>query len=244
MNGSQNERFFYHQYDRIDWEKQKDTGLNLGVNEELLRIIKERHRHSALYLFDIGYGIGFFLQMCCEEISDDYESIHIEGDEPSKQNYEYYEANRSVPDDITVQTHRQPFLETKTDKSFDVLTSTYVFTHLTQDQLQPAAQKIQEMLRPGGTFLLTVANEAYLQQKLRDDEDLLIQTNKLCLSGETYEEYLHYTEIPEIGNVVDLNREEGFYKHLFEESGLRLCRKEVVDDDGFIASIFIFENTS
>ena len=61
--------------------------------------------------------------------------------------------------------------------------------------------------------------------------------------GKNYKEILHYSDIPEIGKVIDYNREERFYIDLFEKNSFRLIKKENLGDSGFICTIFIFERS-
>jgi hypothetical protein len=51
---------------------------------------------------------------------------------------------------------------------------------------------------------------------------------------------LHYSEIPEVGTVIDYNREEKFYIDLFEKNNFILEKKKNLNDNGFICTIFVF----
>jgi hypothetical protein len=59
--------------------------------------------------------------------------------------------------------------------------------------------------------------------------------------GKSYKEVLHYTDIPEIGKVIDYNREEAFYFDLFSNNGFTLENKEDLNDNGFMCSLFVFQ---
>ncbi len=96
------------------------------------------------------------------------------------------------------------------------------------------------MLKENGKFILVVANEKYLKEKLKTKKDLFIEKSIVCLDGKNYEEILHYSEIPTIGNLIDYNREEQFYIDLFHKNNFRLKRKKKLRDSGFVCTIFVF----
>jgi hypothetical protein len=72
-------------------------------------------------------------------------------------------------------------------------------------------------------------------------KDLFIEKNMVEYNGKEYEEVLHYSDIPEIGKVIDYNREERFYIDLFTKKGFKLSLKRDLDDNGFICTVFVFE---
>ena len=96
------------------------------------------------------------------------------------------------------------------------------------------------MLNNEGKFILVVANEKYLEEKLSSKRDLFIEKNTLEFDGKKYKEVLHYSEIPQIGTIIDYNREEKFYLDLFKKNGFDLDLKKYLDDNGFICTIFVF----
>jgi hypothetical protein len=96
------------------------------------------------------------------------------------------------------------------------------------------------MLNKEGKFILVVSNEKYLERKLKEKKDLFIEKNSIQFDNKTYKEILHYTEIPEIGTLIDYNREERFYVDLFKQNGFDLESKKDLDDNGFICTIFVF----
>ena len=91
-----------------------------------------------------------------------------------------------------------------------------------------------------GRFILVVANEKYLNDKLRAKKDLFIEKSRVNFQNKKYEEVLHYSEIPQIGTVIDYNREEKLYIDLFKKNGFTLIKKKNLDDNGFICTIFVF----
>ncbi len=98
------------------------------------------------------------------------------------------------------------------------------------------------MLNKNGKFILVVSDEEYLREKLRTKRDLFIEQNIVEFKGKKYKEYLHYVEIPEMGTVIDYDREEEFYKNLFKDNGLRLVKKDKIKSDEYVCTIFTFEN--
>ena len=96
------------------------------------------------------------------------------------------------------------------------------------------------MLDEKGKFILVVANEKFLEEKLKSKKDLFIEKNIINFNGKKYKEFLHYSEIPEIGKVIDYNREELFYLDLFKKHNFELIQKRDLNDNGFICTIFVF----
>ena len=77
-------------------------------------------------------------------------------------------------------------------------------------------------------------------EKLKSKKDLFIERNTLEFDNKKYKEVLHYSEIPQIGTIIDYNREEKFYLDLFKKHGFDLDSKKDLDDNGFICTIFVF----
>ena len=97
------------------------------------------------------------------------------------------------------------------------------------------------MLERKGKFILVVANEGYIEKKLKNKRDLFMERNTIYLNGQNYREVLHYSDIPEIGKLIDYNREERFYIDLFKKHNFKLIQKRDFNDSGFICTIFVFE---
>ena len=72
-------------------------------------------------------------------------------------------------------------------------------------------------------------------------KDLFIEENIVEYNNKKYEELLHYSDIPEIGKIIDYNREEKFYIDLFKNNGFKLVSKKDLDDKGFICTVFVFQ---
>ena len=96
------------------------------------------------------------------------------------------------------------------------------------------------MLNKDGQFILVVANEEDVKKRLKAKGDLFIEKNKIKFDGKEYEEVLHYSNIPEIGTIIDYNREERFYPDLFKKNGFELIEKKDLEDNGFIGTIIVF----
>jgi SAM-dependent methyltransferase len=187
-------------------------------------------------IFDIGSGIGFFIRMLKEKYAD---SIYIEGCEPSKKSYDYFVKNNINKNNITI--YPSTFQDFMTDEKFDFITAIYVFPHFIEADLRQVVQKIFGMLNKNGKLVIVVSNEEYLRNKLKTKRDLFIEKNVIEFKGKEYKEYLHYVEIPEMGTVIDYDREEDYYKDLLEDNGLILVKKDTIHSDEYICTIFTFE---
>lgn len=237
-----NKNFFYLQYDKINWENQDKTKINSFVNNFIIKEHLLKKQGQVIKIFDIGLGIGFFIKMVYDELTKKYESVIIEGCEPSKKNYNHFLRKKIlIKSKDKIKTFNNTFQEVKTNEKFDFITAIYVFPHFTLEDLEEIGQKINSMLNKKGKFILVVAEEKYLEKKLKDKRDLSIERNTIKMNGKKYKEILHYTDIPNIGKVIDYNRESSFYVDLFRKSGFKLYKKDNLNDNGFICTIFSFE---
>lgn len=229
-----NRDFFFQQYNKINWTNQENTHLNVAVNQFVIDNIISKSK-IPFTLFDIGSGIGFFIRMLKEKYGD---SIFIEGCEPSHKSYNYF-----IESDINknnVKIFQDTFQTVETDTKFDFVTAIYVFPHFIEIDLNSVVQKIYKMLKYNGKLIIIVSNEEYLKNKLKTNKDLFIEQNIIEFKGKQYEEHLHYVEIPDMGTVIDYDREENYYKDLLEDNGLILENKNVINSDGYMCTIFTF----
>lgn len=237
-----NKNFFYQQYEKINWENQEKTKINSFVNNFIIQEILSKKSGSSIKIFDIGFGIGFFIKMIYKALNSKYKEMFIEGCEPSDKNYNYFiKKPLNFRKGVQLKTYNSTFLNTKTDERFDFVTAIYVFPHFVSEELEETAKKINLMLEQNGKFILVVANETYIEEKLKSMKDLFIERNTLEFNGEKYKEVLHYSDIPEIGKLIDYNREEKFYLDLFKKYGFELKMKKDLDDNGFICTVFVFQ---
>ena len=237
-----NKNFFYQQYNKINWENQEKTKINSFIYNFIIKGIILKKKGSGIKVFDIGFGIGFFLKMLYPNLIKSYKNITIEGCEPSDKNYSYFKKKPlKVKEDVEFEICKKPFLDIQLDTKFDFITAIYVFPHFASDDLEKILKKIYSMLNEKGKFILVVANEKYIEKKLKNKKDLSIEYNTIYLNGRNYKEILHYSDIPKIGKLIDYNREERFYIDLFEKNKFKLNLKKDLNDAGFIATIFVFE---
>ncbi|MFH1066046.1 MAG: class I SAM-dependent methyltransferase [Nanoarchaeota archaeon] len=236
-----NRKFFYEQYNKINWTNQEKNKINFDISEFIIQKIIAKKKGKALKVFDMGFGIGSFIKMLSKALGPKYEEIIIEGCEPSTKNYNFFinkQAKRKQK--AKVKVYNTTFLGAKTDKRFDFITAIYVFPHFLPDELKKTAEKISSMLEPEGRFIMAVASETRVKEKLKEREDLLIKRNTLNLFGKKYKQVLHYSEIKGIGTVVDHNRENRLYIDLFKKQGLKLVMNKNIDKNG--TTIFVFKN--
>jgi len=237
-----NKNFFYQQYNKINWENQEKTKINFFINKFIIRDILSKKKGSGIKIFDIGFGIGSFIKMLYKELNTMYKDIIIEGCEPSEKNYNYFIKNPLIfRKGMKFKIYNKIFLNIKTDEKFDFITAIYVFPHFMSDELEETAKKINLMLEKNGKFILVVANETCLEEKLKSMKDLFIERNFIEFNGKKYKEVLHYSDIPKIGKVIDYNREEAFYVDLFDKYNLKLTLKKDLEDNSFICTVFVFE---
>jgi 2-polyprenyl-3-methyl-5-hydroxy-6-metoxy-1,4-benzoquinol methylase len=235
-----NKEFFYRQYDKINWEKQEKTRINVNINDFILKEIISQNKNKTLKLFDIGFGIGIFFEQL-QKLSNKY-SICAEGCEPSEKNYDYFSKHFKLKNKkLKLKTYRKTFFETNTKTKYDFILSVYSFPHILIDDLDKTVKQIRAMLLPKGKFILAVANEKYIKTKLKSKKDLFIEESKVKYKGKEYNEVLHYTDIPEIGKVIDYNRDESLYLDLFSNNKFKLKYRKDFNDHDFICTIFVFE---
>lgn len=232
-----NKDFFYLQYDKINWPNQEKTKINSLVNSYIIdQLIIDKK--DEIKLFDIWFGIGFFIRMLQEKTKKNWQKITIEWCEPSEKNYKYFK-NQEWNQNLKV--YNSTFLNTHIKNKFDFLTAIYVFPHFIQEELEETVKKIYNMLEENGQFILVVANEKYLENKLESMKDLFIEKIFIELNWKKYKEVLHYSDIPEIWKVIDYNREESLYLDLFKKHWFELSNKKDLEDNWFICTVFVFE---
>lgn len=235
-----NKDFFYQQYNKINWENQEKTKINYLVNSYIINKIISKKQGSEIKLFDMGFGIGFFFKMLYSSLTKKYSEIILEGCEPSIKNYKFSMKNLQKLKKI-LKIYNKTFLEAESKEKFDFITSIYVFPHFTSDEMEYVVKKSYSLLEENGKFILVVANEKYLEKKLKEKKDLFIEENVIHFNGSNYKEILHYSDIPHIGKIIDYNREEKFYLDLFKNNRFKLIQKKDLNDNGFICTVFVFE---
>lgn len=233
-----NKDFFFLQYNKINWKNQEKTKINSFINDYIIKNVILKHSGENVSIFDIGFGIGFFIKMLAIDLFGKYKKINIEGCEPSKVNFDYF--NDQKLRGVDLKLYPYGFLEMQTEKKFDFITAIYVFPHFLFDDLEEVIKKINLMLNKDGKFILVLANDKYLQEKLDNEKDLFIEKEEIEFRGKIYKETLHYTDIPEIGKVIDYNREESLYVDMFKNNGISVKDKQDLNDNGFICSILVF----
>src|SRR3989344_9212292 len=164
----ENKDFYYQQYNKINWPNQEKTKINQKVNQFIIRDIISNKNQSKIKIFDIGFGIGFFLEMLQQSLQN---KVILSGCEPSEKNYLYF--LRKNLKNITA--YNKPFLNIKTNRKFDFITAIYVFPHFISDDIEKVVKEIYFLLNNKGNFVLAVANERYLQEKLEKQENLFLE---------------------------------------------------------------------
>lgn len=230
--------FRYTQYDDLNWASQESSHINGQLNQHLIDTIIAQKKNQDIRLYDIGFGIGFFFNMLMKRLPKHFSNIHLAGCEPSEKNYNHFQASALNTGEI--EAEQADFLSTSAKQAFNFITAIYVFPHLTAAEVIASAQKIHTMLDEGGSFIMVVADEAYVDEKLKTKPHLVLDSTITTFKGKEYREILHYSEIPQIGAIIDYNRENGFYTDVFDNHGFHLQQLEAFEDHGFLCSIFTF----
>lgn len=173
-----NKNFFYLQYDKINWPNREKTKTNAFVNNYIIDKIISNKICSSIKIFDIGFGVGFFIKMLYRKLNHACKDLTIAGCEPSEKNYKFFIKKLFKPrKGVNLKTYNSTFLNTKTDQKFDFITAIYVFPHFVSDELDATAKKINLMLEQNGQFILVVENEAYIKKKIGNQKDLFMENN-------------------------------------------------------------------
>lgn len=239
MNSRKNS---YLQYDNLNWQQQEKTKLNASLHEFILKNIISKHPGNEISVFDMGFGIGGFLEMLNESLPVTFKRILLEGCEPSVRNYEYFKSRYAKTNLADIRTFNKTLLDTDTSATFHFVTAVYVFTHVLSDELEAVAKKIKSMLEPRGQFIMVIANENYLKENMDVMTFRLIAKTNLEWGGKKYWQLLHYTDIPEIGTIIDHSREEQLYLDLFKKYGFNLSYRHDLSDHGYLCTILTFRN--
>lgn len=241
-----NKDFFYLQYDKVCWKNQEKTKINFFINDYIIREIILKHKGNNISIFDIGFGIGYFFRMLLSKIKGKYKNIVIEGCEPSQVNYNYFLKKRpkKLPAGVVINTFKSTFQDFQTDNKFDFVTAIYVFSVFLLEDLDDVVRKIYSMLKNEGKFILVLAEEKYLENKLKIKKDLFIEKRNITYKGKKFKEFLHYSDIPKIGKIIDCNREEAFYIYLFQNNNFKLSKKENLEHNGFVFTLYVFEKNN
>ena len=57
------------------------------MNNFIINNIILKHKSSTIVVFDIGFGIGFFMKMLYHKLSKSYKNITLSGCEPSDKEF-------------------------------------------------------------------------------------------------------------------------------------------------------------
>ena len=174
------------------------TKVNFEIFKAIGRYIKSQHR-GPLAIFDIGCGIGSLFDLLTHELRKQNDVI-FEGCEPSAVNYGYFlkKAQSTFKKSTKITVKNTDFLSVITKTKFDFITAVYVFPHFIAEQLPMTARKIHTMLKSHGRFLLVVANESYLRNRLQSEKKIFIEKNTLLFHKRKFEEWMHYSDIRQL----------------------------------------------
>lgn len=192
------------QYDSLSWEY---DGLANSPRTQIFttHILRDRSIFKDKDVLDIGSGTGWLL-----------EAVHNAGArsalgiEPSKKNVEL--AKKHHPEFETICTSLEEF---STQQKFDIIISVQVMVHIAD--VPEAMQKIANLLREGGQFLLIVPDVEYARTPRYDYEMNIEDINP--------GEYIVSTKRPN-GVITDIIRKPEVYEKSAKAAGLRLLKQE------------------
>jgi cyclopropane fatty-acyl-phospholipid synthase-like methyltransferase len=239
-----NDDFLFSQYEKeVDWSKQEEADINANINKYIIDEIVARKKSDSINLFDMGFGVGFFIEMFYERARDIYNNIKIEGCEPSEKSFSEFKKEKiRLKDDHCLNLQNSFFLESKDEgDSFDVLTSIYVFNCLKFRELLDNFKKISSMLKKKGLFFLVVSSDDCFLERVKKDQDLIVKEREVEFQEKKYREITHYTDLEGLGRIVDCNRKAGLYVDMAKKCGLSLIEKQEVFDNNLISNVLIFE---
>lgn len=236
----QNHDFSYRQYDRLHWQQQAQTQINTSLHDYIIREIIAGHPGDEIRVFDLGFGIGLLFERLNALLQGNYSRICMEGCEPSVRNYAGFQSGNAGKGAATIRTENLPFLQYQTESRFDFITAVYVFTHLPSDELEAVAEKISRMLDNNGQFILVVASEKFLEEQMDKGNYRLIEKSSMEFNGKQYWQTLHYSDVPQIGSIIDNSRSEQLYQDLFAKYGMHLRSRREMTDQGFRCSVAVY----
>jgi ubiquinone/menaquinone biosynthesis C-methylase UbiE len=238
-----NDNFLSFQYEELDWFKQEEAKINVNINRYIIEEIILRKKSKSINLFDMGFGVGFFIKMFYKKVQDIYDRIIIEGCEPSEKSFSKFKKSEvEIKNGHYLNLNKSFFLDLKIeDDKFDVLTSIYIFNCLKFGELEKTFEKIANILKSGGLFFLVVSSDNCFLERVRKDKSLIIKKDILEFGGSKYKEITHYTDLEGLGRIVDCNRETSLYIDLAKKYNLSLLEKKEVFDNDLISSVLIFE---
>ena len=85
-----NKNLLFLQYNKIDWQAQEKTKINSKIDNFIVDSVLSKKKGSSIKIFDIGFGIGFFMKLVLHKLKNSYEKFIIQGCEPSEKNYKFF----------------------------------------------------------------------------------------------------------------------------------------------------------
>lgn len=239
-----NKDFFYLQYNKVDWFNQEITLINKKINEYIIKIILDiinKFNNKSILLLDIWFWTGFFISMLYESLINKNINFYIHWCEPSEKNFNFFKVKSWNFDNKKIVIQNSTILNFQTNQKFDFITSIYVFPHILFEDLELTLSKIYSILNSWWYFAIVIANYSYVEKKLSDEKDLFIEKNDIEYNKEIFTEILHYSDIPEIWKIIDFNREEKLYELLFHKVWFYTEKKEIINDNWFLATLFLLK---
>lgn len=188
-----------HQYDAnvVDWKKE---GLNESPSRRFFQeYLKENLDVNNKTVLDVGSGMGQLFPFLKK-----LGATEIQGIEPSKNNVEV--SNKLHPDIFVSEGSLE---SVSIDKKFDVVTSVMVFEHILD--INRAFEKINQFLKPKGSFYLIVGDKKYnLTQRFDYELDVVELDNDTSVAKTVRPVGVLYDILRSLQSYINAGNNNGF----------------------------------
>ncbi len=231
---------FYQQYDAVEWSAQMGTHLNRKIYERIIAHIK-KNPSTELSLFDMGFGVGYFLSMLYDAFKDKYNHLLLAGCEPARKSYDYFVTHAPPASENKLSLSNDAFLEVHNEQKFDFVTAIYVLPNFSEELMPSVVRKICSLLKSEGEFIFATTQFQFIEQAISRHPSRVLKDAHFEYNGSLYRETLHWTELPGVGRIKDYNRERRYYLDLFKNGDFDLLQIEEFESDGFPTEIYYFQ---
>ncbi|MFA5211397.1 MAG: methyltransferase domain-containing protein [Patescibacteria group bacterium] len=234
--------FFYEQYNKLNWIKQKNNKINYSVMDFIIDNIFLKDKIENIKIFDIGFGTGNFFEKIENKINNFSKKNIIAGCEPAIKNYKFVKNKITKFKNIKLKISNKSFLETSFKNKFNYIAAIYVFPHFVVKDFSKIIKKIKIMLEKKGKFILVISKDLDLKNNeiVNDKKYNFINQEDFVFKGKKYKQFLHTTKIKNVGNIAGYRRSEQFYIDLFLKNDFSLIEKKYIKNNEFNSAVLVF----